>query len=94
MPNEIEERVRAVERLTHLFRAERLVYLSVTALSLALLLTAAAFMIRDRKAGSAELTMMFGSSGLVTFTAGRLLNMWNQALKIIAPTVAGKKGEP
>lgn len=94
MPTEIEERVKAVERLTLLFRAERLVYLAVTGLSLLLLLTAAGLMIRDRRAGGAELTLMFGSSGLITYTAGRLLSMWTQALRIVAPPPAGQKETP
>jgi len=32
---------------------------------------------------------MFGSAGLITIAAGRLLKMWNQAMKIIV----GEKGE-
>ncbi len=91
MVDDIDKRVRAVERLTRLFRAERFVYLSVTFLSLALLLTAAALMIYQKKAGAVELTLMFGSSGLVSYTAGRLLNMWNQAMKIIVPPAEGKE---
>jgi len=94
MLDDIDKRVRAVERLTRLFRAERFVYLSVTFLSLALLLTAAALMIREKQAGSVELTLMFGSSGLVTYTAGRLLSMWNQAMKLIVPAGEGKENAP
>lgn len=90
MADDLQDRVHAVERLTRLFRAERLVYLFVTGLSLLLLLTAAALMVRDGKAGAAELSLMFGSSGLVTFTAGRLLNMWDQALRMVAPS-AGRQ---
>jgi hypothetical protein len=40
-------------------------------------------MIHNKKAGTAELSLMFGSSGLITYTGGRLLRMWDQALKII-----------
>ena len=79
---DIEECIRAVERLTQLFRLERLVYLGTTAFALGLLFAVAFILIRDRKAETPELVMLFGSSGLVTFTAGRLLLMWNQALRL------------
>ena len=73
----------AVERLTNLFRLERWVYMSVTALSLAMLLTSAAVLLAQRKAGPVELTGLFGSSGLITYSTGRLLFMWNQALQLL-----------
>lgn len=89
-PN-IEERVRAVERLTELFRVERLVYMGVTAFALALLFAVAFLLIRNQKAEATELTLLFGSSGLVTVTAGRLLHMWNQALHLISGEPLSKK---
>ena len=76
----------AVERLTKLFRLERMVHLAVTGLSLLMLLTSAAVLLYEKKAGPAELTGLFGSSGLITYSAGRLLVMWNQALKLLAGT--------
>ena len=74
----------AVERLTALFRMERLVHLFVTCLSLVMLLASAGVLLYRGQAGSAELTGLFGSSGLITYSAGRLLFMWNQALRLLA----------
>lgn len=74
----------AVERLTNLFRLERMVHLAVTSLSLLMLLLSAAVLISKGKAGPAELTGLFGSSGLMTYSTGRLLFMWNQALRLLA----------
>jgi hypothetical protein len=35
------------------------------------------------------LSLLFGSSGLITYSASRLLAMWNQALSLVAPTLRG-----
>lgn len=74
----------AVERLTKLFRLERMVHLAVTSISLLMLLLSAGVLMYKGKAGTAELAGLFGSSGLITYSAGRLLFMWNQALQLLA----------
>ena len=87
--DEIQSRMDAVERLTRLFRLERIVHLSITSLSLALLLVSAGVLLYKGQAGPAELTGLFGSSGLITYSAGRLLFMWNQALRLLAGDPVG-----
>jgi hypothetical protein len=74
----------AVERLAGLFKFERMVHLGVTTISLAMLLTSAAVLLLKGSAGPTELVGLFGSSGLITYSAGRLLVMWNQALRLLA----------
>lgn len=86
---DIAVRLDAVERLMKLFKLERLVYLAATSVSVAMLLISAGFVIATRKATNVELVGFFGSSGLITFSAGRLLLMWNQALSLLG---AGQKG--
>jgi hypothetical protein len=86
-PEELDERYSIVEKLVKLFKFERFIHLAVTAISLVILLVAISLMIYHKEAGKAELSLMFGSSGLITYTGGRLLRMWDQALKII---VTGK----
>ena len=51
-----------------------------------MLLISGASLIYKGNAGSAELSLLFGSSGLITYTAGRLLFMWNEALKRLIPS--------
>jgi hypothetical protein len=80
----ITTRMDAVERLTALFRLERLVHLAVTTISLAMLLLSAGILLYKGQAGPGELTGLFGSAGLITYSAGRLLFMWNQALRLLA----------
>jgi hypothetical protein len=81
--SELDDRVNAVGKLIALFRLERMVHLIVTTLSLALLFTSTAIQIAKGQAGRVELMLMFGASGLITYSTGRLLVMWNQALEVV-----------
>jgi hypothetical protein len=90
MPDQdLQQRMDAVERLTRLFRLERIVHLTVTTISLIMLLSSAGRLIIRGEAGTVELSLLFGSSGLITYSASRLLAMWNQALSLVAPTLRG-----
>ena len=80
----ITTRMDAVERLTELFRLERFVYLAVTIIALVMLLTSAGVLLYKKQGDAAELAGLFGSSGLITYSAGRLLFMWSQALRLLA----------
>ncbi len=84
MSADLEDRIRAVERLVRVFRLERIVYLLVTGLALVMLLTAAVVMLVRSQADVTTLTLLFGSSGLITFSIGRVLRMWDQALRIVS----------
>jgi hypothetical protein len=83
-PPSLDDRLRAVEGLTRVFRLERMAYVTATALSfLALFAVAVRLLIRGQ--GSlAEWGLLFGSSGLITLTASGLLRMWNQAIRLVA----------
>jgi len=93
MDDDFRSRLEAVERLTKLFRTERMVYLVTTIISLLMLVSSAVSLMVRNQAGTAELTMLFGSSGLITYTAGRLLYMWNEALKRLIPSKEEKGAE-
>lgn len=78
----MDDRVRAVERITLLFRAERLIYMSFAiAAFLMLLASLAVALVRD--GSSAGVLAAFGSSGIVAFTSSRVIVMWNKALSIV-----------
>ena len=83
MPGSFEERLNAVERLLALFRMERMAYLSLTGVALAMLLGAGAYLIAREKADMVVLTGLFGSSGVIGFALARLLRMWDQAISMI-----------
>lgn len=80
----LDARLRAVERLVALFKLERMFHLLVTGCSLVMLLTSAGVLLYRNNADAATLTMLFGSSGLITYATGRLLRMWDQALALLS----------
>jgi hypothetical protein len=79
----ITEKMNAIERLIQLFRMERLAYLIVTTLSLVMLLYCGGVLIFRAQASMETLAPLFGSSGLITYTANRLFRMWDQAVRIV-----------
>jgi hypothetical protein len=92
----LEERLEVVKALLAAFRVERMVYLAVTFASLAILLACAVAVMW--KSGGAEIegglaVGLFGSSGVITFTAGRILKMYSDALGRVLP-LGSKVDEP
>lgn len=80
----IMDDVEAVERITHLFKAERMVYLIATILAVIMLLASAAKLLFDNAQNhTPELVMLFGSSGLIGYATTRLLHMWDHALTFL-----------
>jgi hypothetical protein len=80
----MQPRLEAVRQLLDLFRLERMVYLGTTLLALAILIVSAVILlVKDQLNSPLIATGLFGSSGLITFTTGRLLRMWNQAFRAI-----------
>ena len=84
----LRERLRAVKDLLGLFRLERLVYLAVTFGSVLILWTCAVWMLID--GGRTELILgIFGGSGGILYTSGRLLRMWSDALRVLSLPAEG-----
>ena len=86
MRDDLKARMEVVKELTNLFRFERAVYLGVSIISLVMLIGSALSLLWKGQAGAAELMMLFGSSGLITYSTGRLLFMWNEALRRLIPS--------
>lgn len=82
MNDDMEKRLAALERLLNYFKLERVTHLVLTAASFITLLFAAGKIIA-RGPDIGELSLIFGSAGLITFSSGRLLHMWNQAFRVI-----------
>ncbi len=83
--DELDERVESIRQLLDIFKLERMVYLTVTILSLIMLLSSAAVVAYKDAAGALEMTGLFGSAGAITYTTGRLLRMWSEALRVLYP---------
>jgi hypothetical protein len=85
LPNaSLSEEMAYVERLLKAPKPERITYLVLTGLSVAILL-ATACIILLRKPEVATLTTLFGSTGLITYSVGQILKVWTDALKLVAP---------
>jgi len=83
MKSDLDDRLEAVERLTRVFRLERIVYVIVTAISSAILFSSGVVLIARTKAEPAVLTLLFGSSGIIGYTSSRILQMWNESLHLL-----------
>lgn len=80
----LDERVRAIQQLTLIFKTDRYLFLFATGLALTFLLAVAGRLFVRGEGTLAEWTSLFGSSGLITLTINRILQMWTQALRLVA----------
>jgi hypothetical protein len=80
---DLRERLEVVERLTAIYRPERLAYLFLTTAAFLVLLVAAVFMVYQGNAQTEVLSLMFGSSGMIVTCAGLIIRMWSKALQLI-----------
>jgi hypothetical protein len=73
----------ALERLLKMFRAERYVYLVLSAVSFVLLLYAAYLLVAAKNADTTTLVAIFGSSGLVAVSSARINLFFNKAFTLV-----------
>jgi hypothetical protein len=77
-------RLDTLRQITIVFAPERFTYLAIVGISAILLLTSGGMIIiKQGVASAAELSLLFGSSGVVTVTAGMALRMWTRAIALI-----------
>ena len=87
---QLASRVSAIKELLEAFRFERAVYMAITLLSLFILLGCAMSLMFGRdKEGMVEAIGLFSASGAITYTTGRLLRMWSDAIRILGVTPEG-----
>jgi len=90
--DDLNDKIDAIGRLLQLFKLERVIYVIVTLLSLLVLLSCAVYLLVTKGSSDiAPVAGLFGSSGAITFTLGRLLRMWSDAMNILSPI--NKKGK-
>lgn len=83
MTDDRRKKLDLIERMWAMHKPERIFHLAAVGATMLLLLAAAGLMIFHQKAAPAELALMFGSSGLIGYTAGQLLRMWETAIRIV-----------
>ena len=82
------ERLEMAKEITRLFSLERYAYVSCCGIAVVLLLINAVILIRNGNTNGTELTLLFGASGLITVSIGRLIYMWNKVVDLILSEVA------
>lgn len=87
--SKVDASVEAVKQLLALFKLERMVYLAITLICLLLLIFVAVMQLNSPGDDSkyAVVTGLVGSSGGIVYTAGRLLKMWSEAMRLIQKAV-------
>jgi hypothetical protein len=91
--SDLAERLKVVEQLTAMFRVERFTYLGVTFVAFIMLTTSGALMLIDKGVNPSELTLLFGSTGLLGYSGSQILQMWNRSLTWIGGQYEGKKDD-
>lgn len=85
MDTKLEKTVAAIKELVSIFKVERTVYLIITLISvLVLIITAVSLIIRsDSQENTIAVMGLFGSSGGIVYSSGRLLKMWSEAMQMV-----------
>lgn len=89
----LEQRVIAAERILRIFLPERIGYLVVSILSCVTLLIVIWRLISAGTAGTAELVLMFGSTGLITVSSVRVLRMFHDVMGFVQRHRISPEGE-
>lgn len=89
--DQLRERLDAAKEITQLFSMERYVYMACCAIAVLLLFLCAYRLLSTGSYDAVAIGSLFGSGGLITFSTGRLIFMWNKILEIILidPTKTG-----
>ena len=78
--SELAERLQIVERLTEVFRAERVTYIGVTLMAFAMILASAVLLVVQKGASASEITLLGGSTGVLGISGSQILRMWSRSL--------------
>ncbi len=87
----LNNRVEAVKHLLAAFRLERTVYLIISTASVVLVFVLAGWLFCKGSIEGAESLGLFGCGGTITYSTGRLLRMWSDAMRILGPVVSENK---
>lgn len=94
MRDNLTSTVNAIKELVALFKTERIVYLVITVISVLVLIgTAISLIIKsESQENTIEIMGLFGSTGGIVYSTGRLLKMWSEAMNLIQKAIEHKNG--
>jgi hypothetical protein len=81
--NGLQEKLDAARQITMLFKMERYVYVSCCGIAVLLLLYCAYQVLNKETPDFVIIGSLFGSGGLITYSIGRLIFMWNKIVDIV-----------
>ena len=84
MDTTFKSKVDDIGKLLKYFHPERIAYLITTVASFIILITCAFVLIIKQSEDYASIFGLFGSSGVISYTASRLLRMWTDAVKMLS----------
>jgi len=93
--SELDNTVKAIKELVGLFKTERMVYLAITLVSVLILIGTAVMLIIRSDSQEATIAVMglFGSTGGIVYSTGRLLKMWSEAMQLIQKVIEKDDGD-
>ena len=83
--DDLKEKSDYVERLLAATKVERYAYLAICVLSAAVLLVFATIALIRNGSNVATILGMFGSSGVITYSTGQIMRVWNDAIRVVLP---------
>lgn len=89
MNTKVDVTIQAIKDLVTLFKTERMVYLVITLISVIVLISTAVFLIISSTEYEQTMAVLglFGSTGGITYSTGRLLKMWSEAMQLIHKSI-------
>jgi len=79
----MQVRVEIAKDITRIFSLERYVYISCCGIAVVLLLVNAVMLMRSGALDVTSPGLLFGASGFITYSIGRLIYMWNRVVDLI-----------
>jgi hypothetical protein len=86
---DLQEKAEYVERLLASTKIERFSYLVICVASAIFLLVCAVISVVRNHGDITVAISLFGSSGVITYTAGQIMRVWTDAMRLVMPPAPG-----
>jgi len=80
---DLKDRAAVVAELAKVYRPERITYLIISILALLMVVACTVIVIIRQGIDWAQLTLLFGSSGVISLACSRVLFMWSRAMEAV-----------
>ena len=84
----LDQKVKAVKVLLNAFRLERMLYVIISCISVVVLLGTVLYSFGNSggqdKTNLTVIASLFAPAGAITYSIGKILKMWNEALRFIS----------